>query len=152
MPCQYATNTNQGTVTSSYKTAGILTSIAGLRPRIIGWMIGADGAPNSTDCSMVWQLQLSSAAGTTTAVTPTPLDVAYGAAGGIGGSNATIEPTYTAGKIPWVGPLNQRASQQLWLPTNAPIVLVGTAANGAGMQVLSTNYGGKADCVIYHEE
>lgn len=41
--------------------------------------------------------------------------------------------------------LNQRASQQIWTPPNGPIVLVGTAATGIGMQAKSTNYAGQAD-------
>lgn len=150
---RYTTSGNQATVTSSNKTATLLTSIAGLRPAIYGFTIGADGAPNSTDCSMVWQLQASTVAGTTTAITPYPLDPGYQAAKAIGGSNATIEPTYTASAIPW-GPMgiNQRASFQIWLPPGGEIYLVGTASAGMGMQVLSTNYGGKADCVFNHQE
>lgn len=153
MSCRYSVSGNQATTTSSNKTATGLTSIAGLRPQIYGFTIGADGAPNSTDCSMVWTLQLYTAAGTTTAATPTPLDPGYQAAKAAGISNATIEPTYTAGSTPW-GPMgiNQRASFQIWLPPGGEIALVGTASNGIGMQVKSTNYGGQSDCVLYELE
>jgi len=152
MPAQYSIPGNQGTVSTSNKTATLATSIAGLRPQLYGWGVSAFGAPNSTDCSMVWTLQITSAAGTTTAVTPTPIDPVYAAASTIGGSNATIEPTYTAGIVPWVMALNQRASQLVWMPVNAPVVLVGTASHGAGMQVLSTNYASQANCVLYVQE
>lgn len=153
MSCRYSISGNQATVSSSNKTATGITSIAGLRPMIYGFTIGADGAPNSTDCSMVWTLQLYTAAGTTTAVTPQPLDPGYQAAKSAGTSNATVEPTYTAGATPW-GPMgiNQRASFQIWMPPGGEIVLVGTAANGAGMQVKSTNYASQADCVLYEQE
>lgn len=151
MPSQYSTPTLFTPTGATLKTAGILTSIAGLRPRLYGWAVGADGAPNATDCTIVYQLQLTTAAGTTTAVVPKPTDPAYGAAGVIGGSNATIEPTY-AGVSQWTMGINQRASQLLWTPPNGPIVLVGTAANGIGMQVKSTNYTGQTDVQFFHEE
>ena len=154
MSCQYSDNGNQATTTSTNKTATSVQSIAGLRPQIYGWSIGADGAPNSTDCSIVYTLQLwTTSAGTSTAFTPNPLDPGFQGAKASCGINFTGEPTYTAGATPW-GPigLNQRASQVLWLPPAAPVVLVGTATTGIGMQVKSTNYGGQTDVILYHQE
>ena len=154
MACRYSSSGNQGTVTSSNKTATAVISIAGLRPAIYGFTIGADGAPNSTDCSMVWTLQAQTTVGTATSVTPYPLDPGYQASKlASAQSNYTIEPTYTAGATPW-GPMgiNQRASFQIWLPPGGETFLVGTASNGAGMQVKSTNYGGQADAVLYTQE
>ena len=153
MPCQYSDSGNQATTTSANKTATVLTSVAGLRPRIFEFTIGADGAPNATDTSIVFTLQAFTVAGTTTAVTPYPLDVGYQAAKAAAGSNATVEPTYTAGSLFW-GPMgiNQRATYRWVAAPNGLLVLIGTAANGAGMQCKSANYGGQTDCVIYHEE
>ena len=154
MAARYVTTGNQATVSSSNKTATAIISIAGLRPQIYGFTIGADGAPNSTDCSMVWTLQAQSTVGTATSVTPYPLDPGYQASKlASGQSNYTIEPTYTAGATLW-GPMgiNQRASFQIWLPPGGEFTLVGTASNGAGMQVKSTNYGSQADCLIYSQE
>jgi hypothetical protein len=152
MACKYAEAGNQATVASSLKTATTLISVAGLRPRLYEFTIGADGAPNATDCSMVWQLQLCSTAGTVTSVTPQPLDVCYQAAKSGAGSNATVEPTYTAGLIPFLMGINQRATYRWVAAPGSEIVLVGTASNGIGMQVKSTNYAGQADCVLMHEE
>lgn len=153
MSCRYSDSGNQATTTSSNKTATSIISIAGLRPQIYGFTIGADGAPNSTDCSMVWSLQAFSADGTGTGVTPYPLDPGYQAAKASAKNNYTVEPTYTASDYVW-GPMgiNQRASFQIWLPPGGEIVIVGTASNGMGMEVKSTNYGGQADCVLYHLE
>lgn len=153
MPCQYSIPGNQATTTSSNKTATTLVSVAGLRPKLYEFSIGADGAPNATDCSIVATLQLFTVAGTVTSVTPQPLDIGYQAAKAAGGSNATVEPTYTANLIPW-GPMgfNQRATYRWVAAPNGIVTLVGTAANGVGMQVKSTNYGGQADCQFYHEE
>lgn len=47
MPAQYATPTFQGTTATTLKTAVLLTSIAGLRPRLYEFSLGADGAPNA---------------------------------------------------------------------------------------------------------
>lgn len=135
------------------KTAQILTSIAGLRPRIYEFSLGPNDAPNATDTSVVVQLQLTTLAGTTTAVTPTPTDPGFTAAGAIAGSLATVEPTYTAGSILY-GPqgLNQRATY-LWKATpGKEFVLVGTAANGAGWLVKSVSYAGQYDVTVSHEE
>lgn len=154
MACRYVTTGNQGTTSSSNKTATSIISIAGLRPLIYGFTVGADGAPNATDCSMVYTLQVSTTAGTATAVTPFPLDPGYQASKlASGNSNFTIEPTYTAGSTLW-GPIgiNQRASFQIWLPPGGEYYLVGTANAGAGMQVKSTNYTGQTDCLIYSQE
>ena len=151
MPCQYAENGNLAAV-GTHATAITLASIAGLRPRLFGWNVGPHSVPNSTDCSLNWTLQLNTAQGTTTAVTPTPTDPGYQAAKGIVGSNASVEPTYTAGNTMWLNSTNQRASQLIWTPPNMPIVLVGTASAGIGMQVASSNYTGQADVSFWHEE
>jgi hypothetical protein len=154
MPCQYADPGNLATTATTLKTAVLVGSIAGLRPSVFEFSLGADGAPNATDCSIVGVLQLwTTSAGTTTAVTPTPLDPGYQAAKASAGSNATGEPTYTAGSIPW-GPMgiNQRATYRWVAAPNGLITLVGTATTGIGMQVKSTNYASQTDCTIFHQE
>jgi len=153
MACRYANNGNQATTTTANKTATGITSVAGLRPWIYEFTIGADGAPNSTDCSIVFTLQAYTAAGTSTAFTPFALDVGYQAAKGLCGINHSAEPTYTAGSTYW-GPMgvNQRATYRWIAAPGSEVVLVGTAANGAGMQVKSTNYAGQTDCIILTQE
>ena len=154
MPCLYANNGNQATTTSSNKTATSIASIAGLRPAIYEFTIGADGAPNATDCSIVFTFQLwTTSAGTSTAFTPFPLDVGYQAAKSSCGINHTAEPTYTAAATLW-GPMgiNQRATYRWVAAPGSQLVLVGTATTGAGMQCKSTNYAGQTDVVIYTQE
>lgn len=154
MSTRYADNGNQATTTSSNKTATSLQSIAGLRPYVYEFTMGADGAPNSTDCSIVFTLQLwASSAGTSTSFTPFPLDVGYQAAKASCGINFTGEPTYTAGSTLW-GPMgiNQRATYRWVAAPGSELVQVGTATTGCGMQVKSTNYGGQTDVILYHGE
>lgn len=141
-------------VSSSTKTALLIGSIAGLRPRIYEFSVGPNDAPNATDCSLTWTLQIwTTSAGTTTAVTPFPADPGYQAAKCSAGSNASGEPTYTAGSVFWANAVNQRATYR-WVtdPSRGSLTLVGTATTGAGWQVLSSNYTGKALCDAKHEE
>lgn len=152
MPCQYSIPGNQATTTSALKTAATLVSIAGLRPRLFEFSVGANDAPNATDCAIDAVLQLFTAAGTVTSVTPFPLDPGYQAAKCAAGSNATVEPTYTAASIPWSMSMNQRATYRWVASPNGLITLVGTASNGIGMQVKSSNYGGQTNAHILYEE
>jgi hypothetical protein len=153
MACSYSEAGNFTPVGATAKTAQVLTSIAGLRPKIYEFSLGPNDAPNATDTSVVAQLQLFTAAGTTTAVTPTPTDPGFQAAKAIAGSLATIEPTYTAGSLLY-GPqgFNQRATY-LWkaTPGKEP-VLAGTAANGAGWLIKSPTYAGQYNVTLAHEE
>lgn len=153
MPCQYAEAGNLAVTASSNKTALLIGSIAGLRPRIFEFSVGPNDAPNATDCSLTWTLQIwTTSAGTTTAVTPFPSDPGYQAAKCSAGSNASGEPTYTAGSIFWAMGMNQRATYRWVAAPNGLLTLVGTATTGAGWQVLSSNYAGKSLCDAKHEE
>lgn len=155
MPCQYAEAGNMATVSSSNKTALLIGSIAGLRPRIYEFSLGPNDAPNATDCSVTVTLQIwTTSAGTTTAVTPFPTDPGYQAAKCSAGSNASGEPTYTAGSVFWAMGVNQRATYR-WQTDprgSGVLTLVGTATTGAGWQVLSSNYVGKYLIDAKHEE
>jgi len=151
MSCYYAESGNVAAVSSSNQTGLGLTSIAGLRPSVYEFEIGPESAPNATDCSCVATLQLNTAAGTSTSVTPTPLDPGYQAAKCSAGSAHTIEPTYTT--VVW-GPygINQRASYRWVAAPGSEITIVGTASNGIGMQIKSSNYTGKEDIIFLHRE
>lgn len=154
MAARYSDNGNQATTTIANKTATSIASIAGLRPYIYEFTVGADGAPNSTDCSIVFTLQAwTTAAGTSSAFVPYPLDPGYQAAKAAAGINFTVEPTYTAAATYW-GPMgiNQRATYRWVAAPGSELVLVGTAVTGAGMQVKSTNYAGQTDVILYHGE
>jgi hypothetical protein len=152
MPVMYSDSGNQATTSTSNKTATSLQSIAGLRPEIYEFTIGAASAPNSTDCTINGTLQASTTAGTSTAFTPFALDPKYSAASAICGINFTVEPTYTAGSTYWVMGINQRATYRWVAAPGGNIAIVGTANNGVGMQVVSTNYSGQTDVQFFHME
>jgi hypothetical protein len=85
----YSTNNrlagSQQNLSSSYKTIIAMTAATGAATLKRGWIyeaeVGADGAPNATDCAIVWDWSRQTAAGTSTAATPNPLDAADAAAG-----------------------------------------------------------------------
>ena len=154
MACTYQDAGNQATTTSGNKTATSLASIAGLRPAIYEFTIGAAGPPNSTDCDILYTLQSwTTSAGTSTAFTPYPTDPGFQAAKAACGTNFTAEPTYTANAYLW-GPMgiNQRATYRWVAAPGMLLTLVGTATTGAGMEVQSPNYATQTNATLYHQE
>lgn len=114
-------------------TALILTGSATLRSRIIAFRIGTTGAPTS-DASVQVFVRQSTAAGTSTAVTPRPKN-GVSVAGGAAGSNASVEPTYTAGEPMLDLVFNPRSFGQ-WMAYNpdAELCFLAASANGLGFQ------------------
>lgn len=115
------------------KTALVLTGTAAQRGWISYFRISATGTPSS-DVNAELQIRRSTAAGTTTAFTPTPVDLADPASVIVAGVNATVEPTYSAGFLDDVF-FNPRAV----IPWSAydqlsELVIPATAAAGIGFQ------------------
>lgn len=105
------------------------------RPRRLKWydlMVGSDAA--AADNSFLYLLQRCTAAGTSTAVTPRPLDPADAATEADAGENHTIEPTYTSAVYLLTLPLNQRATARWYAVPGCELVSPATASNGIGIQ------------------
>ena len=123
----------QGTQTAGSKTILTVISSANARPRIVDYKLSNVGAI-TVDSQFEVQLKRFTAAGTTTAVTPTSTDPSDPAASLFtAGSNATVEPTYTAGAVIDDVGINPRG----WFRWTAydrasEIILPATAANGVG--------------------
>jgi hypothetical protein len=104
------------------------------RGRAVGISVGADGAPNATDCQIVYAVQRQTVAGTATAATPNPIvpgDVASRSAAFV---NYTVEGTYA---LPiWSRSLNQRASMQ-WVAQDVDAMLLWPATNAAGLALMA---------------
>src|SRR6266404_716479 len=125
-------------VGSSFKTMVVLTSTTTTRPKIFSYMWSTLGA--AADGVLEFILQRFTAAGTTTAVTPRNLDATDPAvAAASGGSNATVEPTYTANSSLADRGVNQRATYtwSSWTE-GAQLVAPATTAAGIGMSCLSS--------------
>ena len=142
-------------VASTFKTALVLTSTATVRPKIYHFVLSTLGV--AADGVLEWILQRFTAAGTTSAVTPRQIDPTDPAAAvAAGGSNATIEPTFTAASSLFDEGINQRATYtwNAWTE-GAQLVAPATAAAGIGISVLSSvapAYTGVAAAHIHHEE
>lgn len=123
----------QGTQTSAGKTALTIVSTVNGRSRLFDYKLSNVGAI-TVDSQFEVQLKRFTAAGTTTAVTPSPTDPSDPAATLFtAGSNATVEPTYTAGVVIDDVGVNPRGIYRFtaYAP-DAEIILPATAANGLG--------------------
>lgn len=122
----------KGVQTAAAKTALTVISTATLRPRVKkleATQVGVVSVDSQVEvlCSRI------TTAGTTTALTLGGTDSGDPAATVIMGSNATIEPTYTANTL--LAALNSNPrSFYIWqsLQESADIVLPATASNGLG--------------------
>lgn len=130
MPTFGASGSHAPTATTSPL---VLTGSATLRSRLVSFRIGTTGAPSS-DASVQVFVRQSTAAGTTTAVTPRPKN-GVSVAGGTAGSNASAEPTYTAGEPMLDICFNPRTFGQ-WNGYNpdAELCFLAVSANGLGFQ------------------
>jgi hypothetical protein len=124
---------------STTASVGTITADA-TRPRRLKWydvIFGSQGTVG--DNPFLYTVQRCTAAGTSTAVTPQPLDPADAATEADAGENHTIEPTYTAAAIMLNIALNQRATFRWVAAPYGEIVTPATASNGAGVQTTTSS-------------
>ncbi len=121
------------------------------RGRNVALSVGPDGAPNATDCQIVYQVQRQTADGTATSATPNPRFPADQASSMAAKVNYTIEGTYTL--IQWARSLNQRASMQ-WAAQDTDAMILWPATNLAGLALvaLSPTYAAPALGGIEYED
>lgn len=155
MARRYSEAGNNISTTSGLKTMLTLISTAAIRATLYDFSVGTEGT--AADQSYQYLIQRTTAAGTGgAAVTPTaedPGDPAATATSVSGGTAITVEPTYTAGVIPW-GPMgiNQRATYRWVAAPGGEIVCPSTAAAGIGARVLSPSGTAQADALFHHVE
>jgi hypothetical protein len=137
-------------VASPTDTALGLTSATTIRPQIYDVIFGSSATP--ADNALNWLLQRYTAAGTSTAVTPEPLDPDDPAALAAGGENHTAEPTYTANAILLNISANQRSTQRWVSAPGGELKMPATAANGAGLQPVHSSFTGTVEATIHFEE
>lgn len=124
--------TPKGLQTAAAKTALVLISTAAIHPRVKfmkAYQVGVVSVDSETEvlCSRI------TTTGTTTALTLAGPDNSDPSATLIAGSNATVEPTYTANTLEATMVFNPRG-QATWQPydATADILLPPTASNGLG--------------------
>jgi hypothetical protein len=127
----------QQNLSTTFKTAVTIFGVTATlcRGRAVGIAIGADGAPNTTDCQVVYAVQRqSTSSGSAIIATPNPLvpgDVASRSKSQV---NYTTEPVYT---LPiWSRVLNQRASMQ-WTAPDTDAALLWPATNDVGLAFMA---------------
>lgn len=147
--------TQQVLAASPGKTLVNITALTGAatlkRGWIYEWEVGADGAPNATDCAITWEFIRNSTVGTGTAVTPSPLDTADTAAGLVATANHTAEPTMGVSLMAVA--LNQRNSQR-WIARDekSAMIIPATTVNGVGCRAYSPTYASTGVVTVFHAE
>lgn len=133
---QQSLSTSFKTIVAATAATATLTSA-----KIYEVAIGQDGTLNATDCQVVWDLSRQTAAGTSTAVTPTPLDGSTRAAGTVGSANFTAEGTITAASSVFTQSVNQRGTWR-WQAADegAMFVIPATNLSGFALRALSPTY------------
>ncbi len=121
-----------------------------MRGEIYEMLLSSSGTP--ADNALLWRVQRFTAAGTTTAYTPTPLDPQDPVSLCAGGVTATIEPTYTSAKILFSIALNQRASHRWIGDPRGPLKIPATASNGAGIYAVHASFTGVTDGSLFFNE
>jgi len=142
----------QRTASASLGVGGIQAPASGMRRiKIYDLDFGSEATP--ADVAILWQLQRSTTAGTSTGVTPQALDPADAAAAALAGTTFTADPTLTANAFPLSIPLNQRASFRWVAAPGSEIVIPATASNGVAIRTPTLNGGTPAvTCTALIEE
>lgn len=121
------------------KTVVGITGATTVRPRVYEVVYGSEAAP--ADQAMYVSLRRSTAAGTSTSVTPQNFDSEGPSAVSTAGENHTAEPTYTSGADMLNFPINQQATFRWVVPVEEGIMVPNTASNGLGLQIISISGG-----------
>jgi hypothetical protein len=124
--------TLQRTASSTASVGSITAGSTPRRIKIYDILLGSEASP--ADNAFLWQFQRCTAAGTSTAITPQPLDSADAAALSSAGQNHTVEPTYTANAFLLSVPLNQRSTFRWVAAPGGELLLPATNASGVGIK------------------
>ncbi len=143
-------NGNQTTTATPFDTMLGVTGGTSGRVFVYDFSVGSSATP--ADNALVYQAQRATAAGTSTASTPTLLDAADVAATAAGGVNHSIEPTYTAGTVLWRLSVNQRASYRWVAAPGSELIVPATANNGIGWRAEHGSFTGDTECGIFFQE
>lgn len=141
-----------GSITSAAtKTIWGVAGTAAVRPMIADILIGSNATP--ADNASQWQALRFTAAGTSTAVTPTAVDSGDPAATAVCGKNHSAEPTYSPAVSLLDISLNQRATFRWVAAPGYELKAPATAANGIGLQCQAVGGSGVAtqSSVLFEE-
>lgn len=120
------------------------------RGRIYYLNVGFIGTPADTAHQL--DVQRCTAAGTSTAVTPKPLDPADAACLSDCGENHTVDATRTANEVMLAIAMNTKATVQWYAPPGSELVYPATAANGFALITSTTTALAMTSMVFFNEE
>lgn len=132
------TQQNLSSTLKTITSVGALSTTQARRGQVYDMTLGAADVPNATDCAINYTALRTSTTGTSTGVTPSPIDGAGQISLGQGSVNHTIEPT-TGVHLLSIS-LNQRASQRWVAAPGSELVYPATTLNGVSVLAKSTNY------------
>lgn len=135
---------------SSEKDILVLTGATTIRPCVYDVIMGTNGT--AADNALLWVVERTTAAGTTTSVTPAPLDFDDPAALASAGENATVAPTITAATELLEIAANQRATQRWVASPGGALRIPDAANNGLTCNVRHASYTGNCQVTFHHEE
>lgn len=118
------------------RTAVELAATASVRPQIYELLMGCSAAPASQAAK--WGLQRHTGTGTGTALTAVKVDPADPAALVTCKINNSVEPTATAGDIPFELSLNQQATFDWKANPGCEITLAASATAGAALKTITS--------------
>ena len=145
----YATVGDQ-TVTSSVATVLTITATAAVRPKIVHFWLGC--STDELDDMLLWGVQRTTAAGTSTALTPEELDSGDPAATATAGDNHTVEPTYTSAAYIFHVNVNTRGAYQWHAYPGREPTAPATAANGFGFHIIHASSTPDVRVTLHHGE
>lgn len=138
-----ASNTLGGTqqaISTAYKTLLSLTAATATlcNARVFDVIFSTDGTP--ADNVMTYDISRQTAAGTSTAVTPTALDGQHRAAGTVGSANFTAEGTITGASSVFSCGANQRQTVRWLANPGGELVIPATNLAGFALRAKSPAY------------
>lgn len=128
----YAVQMNRTASTSLSLGTIVADATRPRRGKVYDIILGSEAA--AADNPFLYLVQRCTAPGTSSAVTPEPLDPADAATEADAGENNTIEATYTSNKVVLAIALNQRATFRWVAAPDGELVYPATASNGLGIQ------------------
>lgn len=153
---RFATNNSLGgsqqNLSSTFKTQLALTAATAslTSAKLYDILVGTDGVP--ADNALDWDVSRQTAVGTSTAVTPNPLDSTLRAAGTVGSANFTAEGTITASSSMLFFGMNQRASYRWVCAPGSELIIPNVNLAGFAVRAKSAGYTSTVTVVTLHEE
>lgn len=148
MPVYSADFLRDLSTTATWGSFGASSGTQARRIKLLYLAVGSEETP--ADAAIQLTAQRYTAAGTSTAVTPQPLDPADAAFLGVAGENHSVEPTYTAAAIVLNVAFHQRAGFVYYAPPGAEITVPATNAAGIGFQTDAISSGTPSSTMTVH--